>query len=107
MHDEKLVKEIASERISRLLTLAKELSLSPKPDPGLERKYVRLARKISAHYKVSMPAESRKEFCKACNSLLIPGRNCTVRLVSSHGYVVYRCVCGHENKFFYTHKAAR
>ncbi len=100
MQEDKLVKAVAAERIGRLLRLAYERTERHDTD-ALSKRYVRLAREISAHYKVRMQGSEKLLFCKSCNAILIPGRTCTVRLASANGYAVYRCTCGAERKAFY------
>lgn len=93
----RVIKEIAGERIEVLLGLA-----SKESDPYSEyaRYYVKLARKISEHYKVGIG--SGFHICKRCNALLIPGKNASVRLSSINGYVIYKCArCGSEAHIHY------
>jgi len=65
-------KETARERVDELFTQA---SKSPK----YAKRYVSLARRMSARYRVRIPKKWRRRFCKACNTFLTPGKNCTVR----------------------------
>ncbi len=100
--DNKLVKEIASYRISRLLGLAEEMAKkNTKLSRALSKRYVLLARRISMHYKVKIPREMKERICKKCNNFLVPGINCSVVLASSKRFVVYKCECGAENHIFY------
>lgn len=100
MYEEKLVKGIAEERIERLLQFAYGRAMAGESDK-LPKRYVKLARALSSHYKVKMKKGERNSFCKKCNLVLIPGKNCTVRIASSNGHVIYRCRCGTERKIFY------
>jgi ribonuclease P protein subunit RPR2 len=100
VYEEKLVKGIAEERIERLIKLAYERT-NQKGSDSLSARYVRLAREISSHYKVKMKKQERNSFCKKCNSMLIPGKTCTVTLASSKGQAIYKCRCGAERKIFY------
>jgi ribonuclease P protein subunit RPR2 len=59
-------------------------------DPALSDRYVHLARKISTRYKVRIPRELKRRFCKHCFSFLVPGKNCRVR--THEGKVVYYCL---------------
>jgi ribonuclease P protein subunit RPR2 len=94
-----LIHSVASERIEALFQKAKE---SVKSDPSLAGRYVRLMIKISTHYRVKMPASIRNSICKNCNSVLSPGLNAVVRIVSSRRYVAYTCEkCGYERRIFY------
>lgn len=100
VYEEKLVKGIAQERIGRLLGIAYTRTGKDKEDV-LSIRYVKLAREIGSHYKVKMNKQERNSFCRECNSMLIPGKTCSVRIASSKGYVIYKCSCGAETKIFY------
>jgi ribonuclease P protein subunit RPR2 len=68
---------IARERISILFELArKEFDSHPKRS----RRYVELARRIGLRYNVRLPKELRRSFCRTCNTLLIPGKSCQIRI---------------------------
>ncbi len=101
MHDNKTVKRVAQERVQRLLDLAYDRTYKSGGRDQLAKRYISLARHITSHYKIPTEARLRKYTCTKCNSTLIPGRNCTVRLVQSKGYLSYKCECGHENHIFY------
>ena len=79
-------REIAVSRIRRLFEQAE---LRFKENPGLADRYVELARKIGMKYKVRIPRELKRRFCKNCYAYLVPGVNCRVRLNQSK--VVYYC----------------
>ena len=79
--------EIARERIKVLFKEAKAIF---KKDPKLANRYVVLARKIAMRYKVRIPAELKRKFCKYCYTYLVPGVNCRVRV--QRGKVVYYCL---------------
>ena len=91
-------RKIALERIK---VLFKEADTIYKEDPKLSNKYVKLARKISMKYKVKIPSELKKRFCKHCHCFLKPPHNCKVRL--HQGKVVYHCLnCNKIMRFPYT-----
>ena len=97
-----LVKEIAAQRILRLFELAKLRAVSGNQTSRLlARRYLGIARRISSHYKVTIPKEVGKMLCKGCGNLMVPGVNCTVRIVGQRKYVVYKCECGSERHSFY------
>lgn len=79
-------RNIAKERIDELFEQAKVMF---KEDPSLSDRYVYLARKIAMRYKVNIPKELKRQFCKHCYSFLMPGANCRVRNTS--GKMVYYC----------------
>ena len=100
MKDEKIIKDIASERIERLFSLAERMTEAGGRDEGqLAKRYICLARKISRHYRVKLSEEIKKKICKGCNSVLVPGINCTVRL-SGGGALIYKCSCGEKKITF-------
>jgi ribonuclease P protein subunit RPR2 len=80
------LKEIARERIGELFSQAE---LRFKKNPELSDRYVELARKISMKYKVRIPRESKRRFCKHCHKYIVPGANSRVRLTDKK--IVYTC----------------
>ena len=88
--------DIAKERIDILLDLAEK---EFRKNPSRAARYVELARKISLRYNVRMKKEQKREFCKKCNSLLLPGSTASVRLDSKRKLLVLRCRnCGAAHK---------
>ena len=83
------VRRIAREKISYYLSLARKNSV-------MEKRYVELALSISQKYKVKMPDDV--VICDSCHALLIPGKNCVVRLGSKPDYLIsYICTnCGNR-----------
>ena len=79
--------KIAKERIRVLFDQAKEVY---KEDPKLSDRYVELARKIAMKFKVRIPSDLKRLFCKHCYCYLVPSKNCRVRL--QKGKVVYYCL---------------
>lgn len=102
MKEEKLQKEMALERIGRLFDLAYAKTEAPDVESRLlARKYMNIARRISLHYKIRLPEEIKNKICKRCNSVLIPGITCAVRVNKS--FVLYKCNCGRESRIFIRH----
>lgn len=92
-----LVKKIALERINVLFDNAEKRAGS-----DLSVKYVKTLRRMSAHYKVSIPKKMKDRICTHCNLVLVPGQNAKVRIASSHKYIVYICdKCGNEKHIYY------
>lgn len=79
--------KIAEERI---IILFKEAGAMFNKDRKLANRYVSLARKIAMKYKVKIPKELKRRFCKNCYKFLVPGKNCRVRL--KEGKVIYYCL---------------
>ena len=99
--NQKLLKEMAQERIGRLLSMAKGRTLDRRGSDALSKRYVGIAKKIVSHYKMPKGRQMKTEVCGSCDSVLVPGINCSVRLASSYGYIVYRCKCGAEKHVMY------
>lgn len=84
---QKEMKKIAKERIKYLFEQARKAF---NKNPALSNRYVTLARKLSMKYKVRIPRELKRKFCKHCYKYLVPGKNCRVR--THKGKVVYYCL---------------
>jgi ribonuclease P protein subunit RPR2 len=92
-------KAIARDRIRALYKLAEEAQMK---DRELAKYYVKLLKRISMHYKVSIEKSIKNRICKKCGSVLIPGKNVKVRLASANGCAVYKCdECGRETRIRY------
>jgi ribonuclease P protein subunit RPR2 len=92
------IREIARERI---IELFEQAELRFKKQPFLSDRYVEIARKISMKYKIRIPSELKKRFCKHCHKYIVPSVNCRVRLTGKK--VVYYCMaCRHFMRFPYS-----
>lgn len=78
---------IAKERIGILFEQAKEMF---REDRSLSNRYIQLARKISMRYKVKIPTQLKRRFCKNCHKFLVPGANLRIR--SHKGRTIYYCL---------------
>ena len=79
-------RKIALDRIKKLF---KEADSVFKENPKLSNRYVTLARKIAMKYKIKIPSNLKKKYCKYCYSYLKPGQNCRVRIRDNK--VIYYC----------------
>lgn len=87
--------KIASERISILLSRSRTETLNGREDRA--RRYVSLARRIGRRTQTPV----KGEFCKECNSRLIPGINCRVRITG--GKKTITCLgCGNIKRIPFT-----
>ncbi|HEX9261633.1 MAG TPA: ribonuclease P [Candidatus Bathyarchaeia archaeon] len=91
-------KQIAENRIRILFEQADKVY---ETDPNLSGRYVEMARKIAMSAKVRLPLKYRRRICKKCNSLLVHGSNCRVRLRQRREpHVVVTCLnCGHQTRY--------
>lgn len=80
-----LAKQIAAERIKKLLSLAKEAD-----EKKLRDRYVSLALEIKEKYRVKLPREMKENYCKKCRRYLKPGENCRIR--TRNGIRVITCL---------------
>ena len=79
-------RNIAKERINALFKQARDIF---KEDNKLADRYVHLARKIAMKFKVRIPPNLQRKFCKHCYKYLFPGINARIRM--NKGKVVYYC----------------
>ncbi len=86
-------KDLARQRIARLLRLADEVY---PEEPKLGLQYGELARRLALRTKVKIPRRWRWRYCKECGSFLYPGINADVRVRSRRfPHLVIRCrICG-------------
>lgn len=92
-------KTIAEERIRILFEQAAKKFYE---ENNLSDRYVELARTIGMGYNVPVPSELRRKFCSECYSFLIPGENCTVRIMSKDKTINYQCEeCGNVDRYGY------
>lgn len=79
-------KKIALDRVKKLF---KEADLIYNENPKLSNRYVAMARKIAMKFKISIPSNLKKKYCKHCYFYLKPGQNCRVRIRDNK--VIYYC----------------
>lgn len=92
------VTELAEERIRILFEKADERVNEGREE--LAQRYVELAQRIGEKTQTRMPRELKKKYCSECDSYLIPGRNCKVRVKDGREKVVYRCEnCGKSQSY--------
>jgi ribonuclease P protein subunit RPR2 len=91
-------RQIAKHRIRILFDQAKIVRLG---NPKLSSRYVETARKIAMAAKLRLPTEYKRQICKKCNSLLVVGDNCRVRIRQRREpHVVVTCLtCGYQARF--------
>ena len=90
-------KQIAKQRIDILFEQANEVY---KARPELSSRYLGMARKIAMAAKIRLPITFRRRTCKICNSLLVCGQNCRVRVRQKREpHVVITCLkCGWQTR---------
>jgi ribonuclease P protein subunit RPR2 len=86
-------KQIAKQRIQVLFQQAKNVH---KSNPQLSNRYIATARKIAMAAKIRLPTTYKRQICKNCNMLLVPGENCRVRIKQKReSHIVITCLkCG-------------
>jgi ribonuclease P protein subunit RPR2 len=97
------VRQIAKQRIQILFEQAKQVR---KTQPKLSMQYLKSARKIAMAAKLSLPIELKRETCRKCNTLLVQGYNCRVRIKQKREpHVVITCLnCGNQTRTLLRHK---
>ncbi len=91
-------KKIALQQIHQLFQLAKT---TINEDEKLAQRYIAIARKISMASRVRLPLEYRRQICKGCKKLILPGINCRVRLQQRREpHITVTCKhCGEHMRF--------
>jgi len=90
-------KQIAKQRIQSLFQKAKNVY---RANPQLSSRYIETARKIAMAAKIPMPTVYKRQICKKCNTLLVQGDNCRVRIRQKREpHVVITCLsCGSKTR---------
>jgi ribonuclease P protein subunit RPR2 len=90
-------KQIAKHRIQVLFQQAEK---TRKENPQLASRYIETARKIAMAAKIRLPIKYKRRICKNCNTLLVPGDNCRVRIKQKREpHLVITCLtCGYQTR---------
>ena len=80
--DKFFLKDLASENMSKLFSLAEN-------SKEFANRYVFLARNIGKRFRVSVSSQDKRKYCKHCYSFFRVGENCRVRLRGKK--IVYSC----------------
>jgi len=90
-------KQIAKQRIQVLFQQAKKVY---RTNPQLSSRYIETARKIAMAARIRLPITLKRQICKNCNMLLVPGDNCRVRIKQKREpHVVITCLnCGAQTR---------
>lgn len=92
--DIKKIKNIGTERINILMSLAEKEYKNNRLD-RVER-YIQLSKNISMKLRIPFPKEWKRRICKYCNSFLVYGENARVRIrKDKYSYIGITCLeCG-------------
>ncbi len=90
-------KQIAKQRIQVLFQQAQGIY---KINPQLAQRNIEAARKIAMSARLSLPKVITRQICKNCNSLLVPGESCRVRIKPKReSHIVVTCLnCGNQTR---------
>jgi ribonuclease P protein subunit RPR2 len=83
-------KQIARERIEILLNEAKKAAKQRKFD--FANRYAKLAKLIGMRYTVRLKPEQKRKICKYCDSFLLPGVTCDVKIDTKNHKI--KIICG-------------
>ncbi|NHI83438.1 MAG: ribonuclease P [Candidatus Thorarchaeota archaeon] len=92
------VRNLAKARISLLW---KQASGDARTSPELARRQMEIASKVAQKARIKIPRHIKRQLCKRCGRVLIPGRNCRVRVRNKRErHVVVTCLdCGAVRRF--------
>jgi ribonuclease P protein subunit RPR2 len=90
-------KQIAKQRVQILFQQAARIY---KANPQLAQRYIATARKIAMAARIRLPTGYKRQICKNCNALLVPGWNCRVRVKAQREtHIVVTCLaCGNQTR---------
>ena len=92
---------IALSRCRKLIGLARQVH---SEEPALAKRYISLARKIAMRHRLPL---GKKDFCRKCGVVFIPGRTLRVRVSPSKTAVLYTCIsCNNTANFAYAKEKA-
>jgi ribonuclease P protein subunit RPR2 len=92
---------IALSRCRKLILLAREVYAD---EPALAKRYISLARKIAMRHRIPL---GKKDFCRRCGTVFIPGVTLRVRVSPSKTAVLYTCIsCTNTANFAYAREKA-
>ena len=88
-----IVRNIARERVQKLLTLSKEIYTT---DPQLSKRYVDIALNICKKVNLRLPLNDKLRICKKCKCPMIIGLTCRIRTRPEHNSkLIVTCLdCG-------------
>ena len=91
-------KQIARHRVQILYQQANRVY---DTNPKLAQRYLVTARKIAMAARIRLPANYRRQTCRDCNALLVPGSSCRVRVKPKREtHVVVTCfICGCQMRY--------
>jgi len=69
-------KKVATRHVNTLLQLSLQIM---DEHPERARRYIEMTRNIVRKHKVRLSNEQKRQFCKCCNTPLVPGKTCRVR----------------------------
>lgn len=88
-------RRLARERIEILFVRAAEFY---PENPAWSNRCVELARKIGMRHRIRIDRHLKRQFCRRCNTYLVPGSNARVRI--HRGYVIITCLaCGNRSRY--------
>ncbi|MBS3176751.1 ribonuclease P [Candidatus Woesearchaeota archaeon] len=91
------VVRIAQEHITVLFEQAQKMF---SEHPELSNRHVKLARKIAMRFKIKLPKQYQRMFCKHCYAFFMPSKTCRVR--TEKGKIVYYCfTCKKYTRWMY------
>ncbi len=100
--NERLLSDIAKERILRLVELAKARTMMTGNTDALSRRYIDIAKDMKSHYRIRSANSINQMLCKSCGSVVVGGINAKVRISGHNGYRVVVCSrCGTEKHLFF------
>ncbi|MHA1961215.1 MAG: ribonuclease P protein component 4 [Candidatus Thorarchaeota archaeon] len=92
-------RRLARARIELLWQQAAEMARS---DPARSRRRMKTAGNIAQRARIKIPLHMKRRTCNRCGSVLVPGRNCRVRMRGNRSrHLSVTCLeCGNIRRFY-------
>jgi len=96
-------KQIARDRVRILFDQARTVQ---RTNPDLSNRYIEKARKIAMAARIRLQLKHKRQICRKCNSLLIVGESCRVRIRHNREpHLVVTCLgCGSKTRIILRNK---
>lgn len=91
------VRKMARRRVLELWRLSVQVATD---EPQLAREWVGGARRIAQKARMKLPDEMKRNICRRCDTVLIPGRTSRVRLHARGRHMTVTCLnCGRMKRY--------
>ncbi|UCE10836.1 MAG: ribonuclease P [Candidatus Thorarchaeota archaeon] len=87
---------------ARIELLWQQAEAFARSDPARSQRRVKTARSLAQRARIKVPSHMKKRICAKCGTVLVPGRNCRVRMRGNRSrHLSVTCFeCGSIRRFY-------